>query len=121
MNNRLASFALGVVFLSLIAVSALAQEAKITVLNPRGIQPQIRRIPMAPRLATLDGKTIYIVDTQYPRTREFIEELFSVLKEKYPKTNWILRNKFGGYTDDDPKLWAEVKEKGHGIVMGVGH
>jgi hypothetical protein len=115
-------FVLGIIFMMrLLAGSAPAQDAKIAVLNPRGIQPQIRRIPMAPRPATLDGKTIYIVDTQYPRTREFIQELFTALKERYPKTNWILRDKFGGYVDDDPKLWAEVKEKGHGIIMGVGH
>jgi hypothetical protein len=101
--------------------SARAQDARITVLNPRGILPPVRRIPMAPRPATLDGKTIYVVDTRYPRTREFMEELGRILKERYPKTNWILRDKFGGYVDDDPKLWAEVKEKGNGIVMGVGH
>jgi hypothetical protein len=119
MNHRAACFALGV--LLVFAGFASAQDAKITVFNPRGIQPQIRRIPMAPRPPTLDGKTIYIVDTGYPRTREFIGELFNALKEHYPKTTWILRDKFGGYVDDDPKLWAEVKEKGHGIVMGVGH
>jgi hypothetical protein len=100
---------------------ASAQDAKITVLNPRGILPPIKRIPMSPRMANLDGKTIYVVDTRYPRTREFMEELVKLLKERYPKTSWILRDKFGGYVDDDPKLWAEVKEKGHGIVMGVGH
>lgn len=122
MKNRAGCFALGGFLLaSLFAGSARAQDAKITVMNPRGIQPQIRRIPMAPRPATLDGKTIYIVDTKYPRTREFVEELFNVLKEKYPTTNWVLRDKFGGYIDDDSKLWAEIKEKGHGMIMGVGH
>ena len=122
MKIRASCYALGVFFLtSLFAGFAPAQDAKITVMNPRGIQPPIRRIPMATRPATLDGKTIYIVDTRYPRTREFVEELFKVLKERYPKTNWVLRDKFGGYIDDDPKLWAEIKEKGHGMIMAVGH
>jgi hypothetical protein len=122
MRNRAGCLALGAFFLtSLFEGFAPAQDAKITVLNPRGIQPQIRRIPMAPRPATLDGKTIYIVDTRYPRTREFVEELFAVLKERYPQTQWILRDKFGGYVDDDPKLWAEIKEKGHGMIMATGH
>jgi hypothetical protein len=76
---------------------------------------------MAPRPATLDGKTVYVVDTRYPRTREFVEELFKLLKEKYPKSTWVLRDKFGGYVDDDPKLWAEIKEKGHGLIMATGH
>jgi hypothetical protein len=122
MQNRACRLYLGVVFLaSLFAGSSPAQEAKITVVNPRGIQPQIRQIPMAARPATLDGKTIYVVDTRYPRTREFVEELFTVLKERYPKANWVLRDKFGGYIDDDPKLWAEIKEKGHGMIMATGH
>ncbi len=122
MQNRTSFLALGAFFLaSLFAEFLPAQDAKITVLNPRGIQPQIQRIPMAPRPATLDGKTIYIVDARYPRTREFVEELVAVLKERYPKTKWILRDKFGGYVDDDPKLWAEIKEKGHGMIMTIGH
>ena len=122
MKNLTGCSALGfIVLASLFAVSTPAQVAKITVLNPRGIQPQVRQIPMAPRPATLDGKTIYLVDARYPRTREFVEALFGALKERYPKTNWVLRDKFGGYIDDDPKLWAEIKEKGHGMIMTVGH
>jgi hypothetical protein len=122
MRNRKGFPALGAFFLmSLFAGFVPAQDAKITVLNPRGIQPQIRQIPMAPRPATLDGKTIYLVDTRYPRTRAFVEELYAVLKQRYPKTKWVLRDKFGGYVDDDPKLWAEIKEKGHGMIMATGH
>ena len=105
-----------------LAGSALAaQETKVTVLNPRGTPPAIRLIPMAPRLDTLDGKTIYIVDTRYPLTEPFLAELQKVMAEKYPKTTWILRKKIGSYFEDDPKLWAEIKEKGHGAIMAIGH
>jgi len=122
MRKHAGCFVLGALFLAnLFAGAAPAQDAKITVLNPRGIQPQIRQIPMAARPDTLDGKTIYIVDTRYPRTREFVEALATILKERFPKTNWVLRDKFGGYIDDDPKLWAEIKEKGQGLVMATGH
>jgi hypothetical protein len=122
MQKRAGFFLWNAIFMAALSAGfGCAQEAKITVLNPRGIQPQIRRIPMPARLATLDGKTIYLVDTRYPRTREFVEELFSILKTKYPRTKWILRDKFGGYVDDDPQLWAEIKEKGDGMVMATGH
>jgi len=111
---------------ALIAAFALPQgseadEAKIVVMNPRGIQPEIRKIPMATRPATLEGKTVYIVDTKYPNTKPFVLELFAALKAKYPKTNWILRDKFAGYMDDDPKLWAEIKEKEAGAIVLLGH
>jgi hypothetical protein len=98
-----------------------ADEAKIVVMNPRGIQPEIRKIPMAVRPATLDGKTVYLVDTKYPNTKPFVEELFSALKAKYPKTTWILRDKIAGYMDDDPKLWKEIKDKGACAIVMLGH
>jgi hypothetical protein len=118
------SFLLTAIFGAMALLSAplsAADMTKITVLNPRGIQPMIRLIPMAPRLDTLDGKTIYVVDTKYPLTKPFVQEVYNVLKEKYPKTNWVFKDKIGSYFDDDPKLWAEIKEKGQGMVMAVGH
>ena len=98
-----------------------AETGKIVVMNPRGIQPEIRKIPMAARPKTLDKKTVYIVDTKYPNTKPFVNELFAALKAKYPKTNWVLKEKFGGYMDDDPELWKEIKEKASGAIVLVGH
>ena len=114
---------LGVFLLiSLLATYALyADEAKITVLNPLGYSPPIRRVPMAARLDALSGKTIYIVDVKFPLTDPFLMELQKLLTEKYPQTNWVLRDKKGTYFDDDPALWAEIKEKGSGAIMGIGH
>jgi hypothetical protein len=107
------------------AVSAFfgsaAGEGKIVVMNPRGVKPEIRKIPMAPRPATLDGKTVYIVDTKYPNTKPFVNELFAALKAKYPKTTWVLKDKRGGYMDDDPDLWKEIKEKAAGSIVLLGH
>jgi hypothetical protein len=100
---------------------SIAQEPKITVLNPLGQPPPIARVPMAPRLDTLDGKTIYIVDIGFTDTHQFLTEMQKLLSERYPKTTWIVRTKVGTYFEDDPKLWAEIKEKGNGMIMGVGH
>jgi len=98
-----------------------ADDAKIVVMNPRGIQPEIRKIPMATRPATLDGKTVYIVDTKYPNTKPFVNELFAALQAKYPKTTWIVRDKIAGYMDDDPNLWKEIKSKGACAIVLLGH
>jgi hypothetical protein len=101
--------------------AAQAGTQKIVVMNPRGIQPEIRKIPMATRPATLDGKTVYIVDTKYPNTKPFVESLFEALKAKYPKTTWILRDKRAGYMDDDPDLWKEIKSKEACAIVLLGH
>jgi hypothetical protein len=126
--------AAGILIIVLIATFALggwAQQAKkaaqqtaepkIVVFNPRGIQPEIRKIPMATRPATLDGKTVYVVDIKYANTQPFVNELMAALKAKYPSTNWVLRQKLGMYMDDDPKLWAEIKEKAAGSIVLIGH
>jgi hypothetical protein len=90
-------------------------------MNPRGIQPEIRKIPMAKRPATLDDKTVYIVDIKYPNTKPFVEAMLAALKAKYPKTNWVVKEKLGGYMDDDPNLWKETKEKAAAAIVLVGH
>ncbi len=94
---------------------------KYTVLSPRGQRPVKERIPMAPRLDTLDGKTIYILDVRWPYTEKFVEELQSALLKKCPNTNFVLRDKLGSYFDNDPNLWMEIKEKGHAAIVAVGH
>jgi hypothetical protein len=99
----------------------MTEEKKITVLNPLGQLPSIKLEPMAPRLDTLDGKTIYVVDVKFPASKVFGEELVKVLKERYPKTTWLYREKAKSYFDDDPALWAEIKEKGHGMIQFIGH
>ena len=98
-----------------------ANEEKIIVMNPRGVQPEIRKIPMAVRPATLDDKTVYVVDIKYAMTKPFVNELMSALKAKYPKTTWVLKEKLGMYMDDDPNLWKEIKEKAAGAIVLVGH
>ena len=122
MKKRILLFTLAVFFISTFSmVFAQTPDIKITVMNPKGIKPTIRQIPMAERPEALEGKTIYIVDTGYPRTREFVKALVKTLTEKYPKTDWVLKDKFGGYMDDDPKLWADIKENAHGAIVTVGH
>ena len=111
-----------VLFVSFSGWAVQDNEAKIVVMNPRGIQPEIRKIPMAERQSSLDGKTVYIVDTKYPNTKPFVNELQSSLQAKYPKTTWVIREKFGMYMDDDPPLWKETREKADGgAIVLVGH
>ena len=98
-----------------------AQEPKITVLNPMGQPPAIARVPMAPRLTTLEGKTVYIVDIGFTDTHQFFTEMQKLLSAKYPKTNFVVKTKIGTYFEDDPKLWAEIKQSGGAMIMGVGH
>jgi hypothetical protein len=105
----------------LIPGGSSAQLSGITVLNPQGQPPVITRIPMAPRLDSLNGKTIYIVDIGFTDTHQLLTEMRKLLAARYPDTTWVVRTKKGTYFDDDPELWKEIREKGHGMIMGTGH
>jgi hypothetical protein len=96
-------------------------EERIEILNPRATPPLITLIPMAPRLDTLDGKTIYIVDVNFQLTEPFYIAAKKLFTERYPKVNWVVKNKSGSFFDNDPELWAEIKRKGHGVIIGPGH
>ena len=93
---------------------------KITVLRPQGKASPIQFVPMAPRLGTLEGKTIYIVDMNFPRTHQFWEEMQQMLSKRHPEATWIVKTKIGTYFHNDPDLWAEIKKKGDGVIIGIG-
>ncbi len=76
---------------------------------------------MAPRPGDLSGKTIYFVDVRFMGGDVLLKEMQKVFAEKYPALKTEFRQKMGGYTEDDPKLWAEIKEKNGVMVMAIGH
>lgn len=121
MKTRITCSLIGIFLLSIVVTNVTAAEKKLTVLNPLGQPPAIARVPMAPRIDSLAGKTIYIVDIGFTDTHQLFTELQSLLSERYPDTKWIVRTKIGTYFENDPKLWAEIKDKGHGMIIGVGH
>ena len=98
-----------------------AAEPKLTALNPRGIPPPITLIPMAPRLASLDGKTVYLVSDGFPGADHFLDQVGNWFKRNMPSVTTVYRLKAGGFADDDPKLNAEIKDKGQAVIMAIGH
>jgi hypothetical protein len=96
-------------------------EDRITVMNPRGFPTPIRLIPMAPRLDSLDGKTVYFVDVRYPEGDVFLREMMAWFSRHMPKTKLVFKQKEGAYADNDPNLWKEIKEKGDAMIMAIGH
>jgi hypothetical protein len=100
---------------------AAAVEPKLTVLSPLGIPPAIKLLAMAPRLHALDGKTIYIVDDGFVGGDVLLKEMAAWFNRNMPNVNVLYRRKAGGFPDEDPALWAEIKAKGDAVIMGLGH
>ena len=96
-----------------------AQGGKITVYNPMGTPPPIKMKAMAPRLDTLDGKTIYLVVTGFPNSDNFMAVMQEWFKENHPKVNTVIRSM--GMSNMPADLKAEIKEKADAIFFGLGH
>lgn len=94
---------------------------RFRVFNPRGTPPPIRLRPMAPRPASLEGKTVYFVDVRFMNGSVFLAEIQKVFAERFPGVMTELRQKRGGYTEEDPELWDEIQKKGALMVMAIGH
>ena len=100
-----------------------ASTEQLTVLNPMGTPPSIQAKQMVPRLDTLDGKTIYFVNTGYIGTDRLMAVMTDWFKANYPKTNIVMKdNRSGaGLSSLSDALWAEIAEKGDASIVGLGH
>jgi len=98
-------------------------DQKITVLNPAITEKPAERVPLAPRMDTLEGKTIYLVDINYEGMGiiPVMEEIQGWFARNMPKVKIVLKLKDGNYVSDDPPLWKEIaNNKADGVILGVG-
>ncbi|HVV93267.1 MAG TPA: UGSC family (seleno)protein [Hyphomicrobiales bacterium] len=94
---------------------------RISVLNPMGYPPKVTRKSGATRLDGLDGKTIYLVDCRFDDSVELLKQVEAWFADHMPSVTTRMVKLANMYRHDDPKLWAEIKEKGHAAILGVGH
>lgn len=81
----------------------------------------VEPMSLAPRLDDLDGKTVYLVDTGFGGSDDFMQELQDWFAQNLPGVKTELRHKQGTMFTDDPQLWEEMKAAGaDGAILGVG-
>jgi hypothetical protein len=95
--------------------------AKVDAVNPKGMPPAVQLIPMAPRLDTLENKTIYLVSDGFAGADRFLNQIAIWFSKNMPSVKTIYRLKAGGLAGDDPALWAEIKKNGNAMIMAYGH
>ena len=88
--------------------------------QPRDTAEALGQRKMAPRLDSLEGKTVYLVDTGFAGSLEFMEEVEGWFKSHRPDVKTVLVHKKTSMFTDDPELWAEIKKNGDAVVFGVG-
>jgi hypothetical protein len=88
--------------------------------QPRDKAERLSHLKMAPRLDSLEGKTVFLVNTGFAGAKEFVEELDEWFKQNHPNIKTEVRHKKTSMFTDEPELWAEIKEKGDAAIVGVG-
>jgi hypothetical protein len=94
---------------------------RITVLNPMGYPPKVTHKAMAPRLDSLDGKTVYIVDCRFDDSDIFLRQVQAWFAEHMPTVQTRFKPISSVYTRDDPETWEEVRANGDAAIIGAGH
>ena len=99
----------------------LPLKPRLETLNPKGMPPAVQLVPMAPRLDTLDGKTVFLVSDGFAGADRFLAQIAIWFQKNMPSVKTVYRLKAGSYFDDDPKLMAEIKASGNAMIMAYGH
>ena len=91
-------------------------------MNPAITSAMVDREPLGPRLDTLDGKTLYMVDINWggpDAAYPVFEEISSWLAQNMPTVKTIIKRKAGMYSTDDPQLWKEIAANGNAAMIGI--
>ncbi len=99
-----------------------AEKPKITVLNPAIESKMVDRVPLSPRLDTLEGKTIYLVDINWggpDAANSVFEEMKAWFAQNIPSLKVVIKKKAGMYSTDDPGLWKEIKANANAALIGI--
>ena len=95
---------------------------KITVLNPAIASTMVKRLPLSPRLDTLEGKTLYLVDIGWggpDAAYSVYEEMQAWFAQNMPSVKIVIKRKKGSYGQDDPDLWKEIAKSGNAAMVGI--
>jgi hypothetical protein len=95
--------------------------SQLSVLNPVGFPPKVTRKSPAPRLDTLEGKTVYLVDCRFDDSDVFLGRMRAWFAEHLPGVTTVVKRISNVYLHDDPTTWEEIKARGHAAILGVGH
>jgi hypothetical protein len=98
----------------------MAEKDKVyKCLNPVGIQDPVDQYPLAPRLDTLEGKTIYF-SVGAGGEQGLLIPLPKILQQKYPQVNWKVTYAAAHMTiEGSTALTEEEMKDADALIRGV--
>ena len=91
----------------------------LTVHDPRGYPPKVTGKRLAPRLQTLDGKLVYLVDCLFDNSAAFIEQLRQWFEKNMPKVETRVIRPRESWVDD-PDMRKKIAADGSAAILAVG-
>ena len=104
------------------SVVARSDQERITVMNPVVESKLAERLPLAPRLDTLEGKTLYMVDINWGGPDAgygVFKQIEAWLAVNMPSVKVEIRRLRGSYMMEDPALYKEIADKGDAALIGI--
>ena len=93
----------------------------LSVLDPSGYPPIAASQTLAPRLESLDGKTVVLVDCRMENSGDFIEQVQSWFREHLPGVRTpIVQWRGEIYAHEDREAMEQVAAEGDAAIIGVG-
>jgi hypothetical protein len=92
---------------------------QLQVHDPRGYPPKVTSKPLAPRLQSLDGKTVYLVDCLFDNSDVFVSQMQDWLGEHMPAVETRVIKPRESW-QEDPEMCAKVGADGDAAILGVG-
>ena len=126
MKRKILSGGFLIVMVALISIgampSATGEDGLITVLNPAISTKMVERVPLGPRLNTLEGKTIYMYDIQWggpDAAYSVYEEMQAWFSRNMPSVKTVLYRGTGWMSDDKGFLKKVAADKVDGVIIGI--
>jgi hypothetical protein len=91
----------------------------LTVHDPRGFPPHVEGKPLAPRLPSLDGKVVYLVDCLFDNSEAFVLQVQRWFSENLPAVDTRVVQPTESWAED-PELCAKIQRDGDAAILGVG-
>jgi hypothetical protein len=95
----------------------------LTVMSPIVADHMVERVPLIPRLDTLEGKSIYLIDVNWGSgdghgAFSFLTVTAEWLEDEYNCTTHVVKQA-SSYFGGDPDLFQEASENADAVIYGI--
>jgi hypothetical protein len=91
----------------------------VTVHDPRGYAPKVTGKRLAPRLQSLDGKVVFLVDCLFDNSAVFMDEMQTWFRAHLPTVQTRIITPRESWVDD-ANMRQKIASEGDAAILGVG-